>query len=198
MDEVFENISNPIKVNDNLIPLANFSVEHYLIVQNQQIKFYFCGRFGNYPNSLFWDFGDGSLPDSAKKVAHTFQDIGEFEVKLTMFDSKGNKRVVTETSSVTKEQLEPRISLTTTPAFEWKDNPYKPREKLKYIAGTAPLKVVLDAVTSILSNGKITLTPTNKPIIPITNPFLIRLFGIFILSPSKYIFKSVTEYISVL
>jgi len=48
-----------------------------------------------------WNMGDGTVMPNKSKAAHTYTVVGEYPVTLTVTDTKGNSKVLTDTVTVT-------------------------------------------------------------------------------------------------
>ena len=51
--------------------------------------------------SYSWDMGDGAVMPDKNKATHTYTEPGEYTVTLTVSDTRGNSKVVTDTVNVT-------------------------------------------------------------------------------------------------
>ncbi len=55
--------------------------------------------------SYSWDMGDGAVMPDKNKANYTYTEPGEYTVTLTVSDTRGNSKVVTDTVSVTPVEL---------------------------------------------------------------------------------------------
>ena len=77
-----------ITIEENIIPLANFTANLTDVVIKQIISFNFTGEAGNSPTEFYWDFGDGTT-SSEENPTHQYGESGIYNVSLTITDANG-------------------------------------------------------------------------------------------------------------
>ncbi|MCF2138977.1 MAG: PKD domain-containing protein [Candidatus Lokiarchaeota archaeon] len=78
-----------IKIETELFPQANFTINQNFLFVNQQIQFNFTGSKGNDPTKFFWDFGDGANSTITNPI-HIYLFEGFYNVSLTLQDNDGD------------------------------------------------------------------------------------------------------------
>tara|TARA_R110002096_G_scaffold221429_2_gene410250 strand:- start:23430 stop:28694 length:5265 start_codon:yes stop_codon:yes gene_type:complete len=68
-------------------PVAYFTADTSLICRDQQVVRFTSASSSNLKH--YWDFGDGNKDSLNNKVTHIYQNEGEFDVTLSVEDSKG-------------------------------------------------------------------------------------------------------------
>ena len=84
-----------------------------------------------------WDFGDGSDPIKTRSVDHTFEEVGNYTVSLTIEDPDGNSDTSTLDIIVREEGAAPNAVIKTTPGLT-----------NGVVSGAVPLSVTFDANSS--------------------------------------------------
>lgn len=130
---------------DNIAPIALFTMEPYygyapLTVDfNAEESFDYDGTIESYE----WDFGDGETA-TATIVSHTFNNPGEYSVKLTVTDNEG----VPSSLTITLQVLEEIVTENLAPIADFivENNNYY---------GAVPFTVSFDAAGSYDPDGEI-------------------------------------------
>ncbi|MBN1799921.1 MAG: PKD domain-containing protein, partial [Candidatus Lokiarchaeota archaeon] len=83
-----------IIVLEDLVPIANFSIDGTYFIEGRPVQFLFTGSGGNAPLMFYWDFGDGSN-STEQDPAHVYGLPGTYTVNLTITDANGDRATVT-------------------------------------------------------------------------------------------------------
>jgi len=75
-----------IIVYEDIVPIADFSVNDTLIFKDGIISFKFNGSIGNGPATHEWDFGDGSVLSYEENPEHQYTTPGIYSVLLIITD----------------------------------------------------------------------------------------------------------------
>lgn len=85
----------------------------------------------NTSSSFSWDFGDGTSPAKGERLTHTYDEIGTFEVTLTVISALDQSVSAQSTTTVNVEDNPPRIyGLTVTPQADELTTPLTVRVKV--------------------------------------------------------------------
>lgn len=109
-----------VTVLEDLIPLANFTVNTTEISQGQWIKFNDISTGGNPPLKYQWNFGDDLANSTDRNPIHQYNSVGNFTVILTVTDADGDTNVIAKMYYIIVQAKVP----STTPgipgySFEW-------------------------------------------------------------------------------
>jgi len=83
-----------IKIDNSLIPLANFYLDQNSYCAGDNIQFNANG--GPDITDYYWEFGD-SFSDTVKSPMHTYADTGNYNVMLVVFNLCGNSDTLNRT-----------------------------------------------------------------------------------------------------
>ncbi|MBD3270087.1 PKD domain-containing protein [Candidatus Peregrinibacteria bacterium] len=112
--------------------------EYYV---NESITFQ--GQDSTSPNgaieSYAWNFGDGSQNANTRTATHTYEEIGTYEVALTVTDEEGVSSTSYETIEIETKEGAPRAIIDSTPAREGEETG---------ITGTVPFEVSFSGASS--------------------------------------------------
>lgn len=96
-----------------LIPMANFSANTTLInLNHNSVQFGITGFEGDIPSEYNWDFGDGSGNSTERNPVHDYEDIGSYNVILTITDSNGDNGTIQRDNFIILENLIPIADFT--------------------------------------------------------------------------------------
>ncbi len=99
---------NYITIEENILPIADFSADFTEVFVGELIQFSFEGTYGNEPNEFYWDFGDGTT-SSEENPSHQFNEQGKYTVNLTIIDSNGDEHFVSKVGYIKVETEFPMI-----------------------------------------------------------------------------------------
>jgi len=99
---------NYITIEENLLPIADFSADLTNVVVGDLIQFSFEGTYGNDPNEFYWDFGDGTT-SSEENPSHQYDEPGIYTVNLTIIDSNGDENEVIKVEYIIVEDEFPMM-----------------------------------------------------------------------------------------
>lgn len=92
-----------------------------------------------------WDFGDGSSTEKAKTATHTYEDLGTYDVSLTVIDNDQKEDTQTVQIIVSEPPKIPTAVITTTPALNSKG----------ILSGNVPLQVGVNGNKSNDQDGSV-------------------------------------------
>jgi parallel beta-helix repeat protein len=92
--------STSITILENLVPVANFTVNSSSIFVNEFIQFTDGSTPGELSMSFLWDFGDVGASSSSQNPKFQYTSAGEFTVRLFVEDANGDKSNVSLTITV--------------------------------------------------------------------------------------------------
>ncbi len=75
---------------EDLQPIADFTANITEISPGEWVQFHFTGTEGNGPATYFWDFGDGNFASNITNPIHQYNDVGIYNVTLTIIDFNGD------------------------------------------------------------------------------------------------------------
>ncbi len=85
-DESTETKVDYITVDDDLLPIADFTSDLQTVIGDDIIQFTFTGENGNSPTEFLWDFGDGGTSEEQDPY-YQYYDPGFYTITLTVKDS---------------------------------------------------------------------------------------------------------------
>lgn len=94
-----------------------FGSDSYSALKGEDINFNATIYGGTPPYEYTWSFGDGSDLEFSQNVSHTYLEAGEYEVSLTVIDSKGYRETKITTAIIGG------VELVATPSQVTKNNP---------------------------------------------------------------------------
>ena len=98
---------------ENLIPEANFSVDHKdLRITNNVSHFSYTGSEGDSPLEYQWNFGDGSVNSTERNPYHAFSSFGSYSITLTVVDINGDSDVIVKKNYIVYINLLPIANFT--------------------------------------------------------------------------------------
>jgi PKD repeat protein len=95
-------------------PIVDFDAKPGLVTAIPNYHFEFLDNTNGKPVSWFWNFGDGQTA-TGRNASHTYNDVGFFDVTLTIVDDNGC------TGTTTK-----KVQITGTPGFLYLPNAFEP------------------------------------------------------------------------
>ena len=78
------------KLNDGMLPTADFTVDSRVIFLGEDVHFNYTGIDGDLPMTYIWDFGDASPKSNEKNPTHLYVLCGIYNVNLTVIDGNGD------------------------------------------------------------------------------------------------------------
>nr|MDO8111943.1 PKD domain-containing protein [Candidatus Sigynarchaeota archaeon] len=89
-----------INVSLDVTPTSNFNANVTTIVTGQSVLFTFTGSIGNYPATLQYNFGDGTVNSTARNPVHQFNTAGIFTITATVQDVDGDTNTLIKASYI--------------------------------------------------------------------------------------------------
>ncbi|QEE17078.2 PKD domain-containing protein [Promethearchaeum syntrophicum] len=99
---------NYISIEENILPIADFTADFAEVVGGDLIQFSFIGRYGNDPNEFYWDFGDGST-SIEENPTHSYSEAGIYNVSLTIVDANGDIDTIIKVDYIIVENEFPMV-----------------------------------------------------------------------------------------
>ncbi|MBN2152159.1 MAG: PKD domain-containing protein, partial [Candidatus Lokiarchaeota archaeon] len=103
---------NYIRVNPNLLPVANFTANATSIGIGQSVLFTFTGSAGDLPATYNWSFGDGTVNSSLQNPIHQYVSAGTFSVSLLVRDNNGDMSSLVRVAYITVTDYIPVANFT--------------------------------------------------------------------------------------
>ena len=94
-DESTETKVDYVTVDDDLMPIADFTSDFQTVIADDIIQFTFTGEEGNSPTTFWWDFGDGSTSEE-RNPNYQYFDAGFYTISLTVKDIDGEEHTETK------------------------------------------------------------------------------------------------------